>query len=102
MVDIEEAQEVADGLGEVVDRRFRFALVDEAGRVRYIVLRNKSDRLGQWISEKRNIYEDYRRLFKDINGGEPPEVVGVTIFINAHNTKSQAESRFCDAYFSRN
>ena len=73
-----------------------------AGRVRYIVLRNKSDRLGQWISEKRNIYEDYRRLFKDINGGEPPEVVGVTIFINAHNTKSQAESRFCDAYFSRN
>ena len=28
------AQEVADGLGEVVDRRFRFALVDEAGRVR--------------------------------------------------------------------
>ena len=73
-----------------------------AGRVRYVVLRNKSDRLGQWISEKRNIYEDYRRLFKDINGGDPPEVVGVTFFINAHNTKSQAESLFCDAYFSKN
>jgi len=73
-----------------------------AGRVRYIVLRNKTDRLGQWITEKRNIYEDYRRLFKDINGGEPPEVVGVTFFINAHNTKSRAESRFCDAYFSKN
>jgi len=72
-----------------------------AGRVRYIVLRNKTDKLGQWITEKRNIYEDYRRLFKDINGGEPPEVVGVTFFINAHNTKTQAESRFCDAYFSR-
>jgi hypothetical protein len=73
-----------------------------AGRVRYIVLRNKTDKLGQWITEKRNIYEDYRRLFKDINGGEPPEVVGVTFFINAHNTKSQAESRFCEAYFSKN
>jgi len=73
-----------------------------AGRVRYIVLRNKTDRLGQWITEKRNIYEDYRRLFRDINGGEPPEVVGVTFFINAHNTKSRAESRFCDAYFSKN
>ena len=73
-----------------------------AGRVRYVVLRNKTDRLGQWIAEKRNIYMDYRRLFKDINGGEPPEVVGVTFFINAHNTKSRAESRFCDAYFSRN
>lgn len=73
-----------------------------AGRVRYIVLRNKSDRLGQWVTEKRNIYEDYRRLFKDINGGEPPEVVGVTFFINAHNTKSRAESLFCDAYFSKN
>ncbi|NPV04188.1 MAG: DUF3047 domain-containing protein [Syntrophaceae bacterium] len=73
-----------------------------AGRVRYVVLRNKTDRLGQWVTEKRNIYEDYRRLFKDINGGEPPEVVGVTFFINAHNTKTQAESLFCDAYFSKN
>jgi len=73
-----------------------------AGRVRYIVLRNKTDRLGRWITEKRNIYEDYRKLFRDINGGEPPEVVGVTFFINAHNTKTRAESRFCDAYFTRN
>jgi len=73
-----------------------------AGRVRYIVLRNKADKLGQWITEKRNIYEDYRKLFKDINGGEPPNVVGVTFYINAHNTKTHAESRFCDAYFSKN
>ena len=73
-----------------------------AGRVRYIVLRNKNDKLGQWITEKRNIYDDYRKLFKDINGGEPPMIVGVTFFINAHNTKTQAESRFCDAFFSRN
>jgi hypothetical protein len=73
-----------------------------AGRVRYIVLRNKTDKLGQWITEKRNIYEDYRKLFKDINGGEPPEVVGVTFFINAHNTKTRAESRFCEAYFTKN
>jgi hypothetical protein len=29
-------------------------------------------------------------------------VVGVTFFINAHNTKTQAESRFCDVYFTRN
>ena len=72
-----------------------------AGRVRYIVLRNKSDKLGQWITEKRNIHEDYRKLFKDVNGGEPPVVVGVTFFINAHNTKSHAESRFCDVYFTR-
>lgn len=73
-----------------------------AGRVRYIVLRNKNDKLGQWITEKRNIYEDYRKLFQDINGGEPPTVVGVTFFINAHNTKTQAESRFCDVYFTKN
>jgi hypothetical protein len=73
-----------------------------AGRVRYIVLRNKNDKLGQWITEKRNIYEDYRKLFKDINGGEPPMVVGVTFFINAHKTKTQAESRFCDVYFTKN
>ena len=45
---------------------------------------------------------DYRKLFKDINGGEPPDVVGVTFYINAHNTKTRAESRFCDAYFTKN
>jgi hypothetical protein len=72
-----------------------------ASRVRYIVLRNKNDKLGQWITEKRNIYEDYQKLFKDIDGGEPPMVVGVTFFINSHNTKTQAESRFCDVYFTR-
>jgi hypothetical protein len=72
-----------------------------AGRVRYIVLRNKNDKLGQWITEKRNVYEDYQKLFRDIDGGEPPMVVGVTFFINAHNTKTQAESRFCDVYFTR-
>ena len=40
-----------------------------AGRVRYIVLRNKTDKLSQWMTERRNIYEDYRKLFKDISGG---------------------------------
>ena len=42
-----------------------------SGRVRYIVLRNKNDKLGQWITEKRNIYEDYRKLFKTSMAASP-------------------------------
>jgi hypothetical protein len=72
------------------------------GKLRYIVARNNADQLGQWYTEKRNIYEDYRKLFKDLKGGEPPTLThGVQFHINSQNTKSEAEGYICDVYFSR-
>ncbi len=72
-------------------------------RLRYIVVRNKTDALGQWHTEKRNIYEDYRKLFKDIRNGEPQgETQGVQLHINSQHTRSAAESYICDIYFSKN
>ncbi len=71
------------------------------GKLRYIVLRNKTDRTGKWYTEKRNIYEDYKRLFADINGGEPQgTTTGLQIYINSQRTKSPAESMIGDIYFS--
>jgi outer membrane protein OmpA-like peptidoglycan-associated protein len=61
-------------------------------KLRYIVLRNKTDKTGQWYTERRNIYEDYKRLFSDINGGEPLGVTtGLQLYINTQRTKTPAE-----------
>ncbi|MFB3926060.1 MAG: DUF3047 domain-containing protein [Syntrophales bacterium] len=73
------------------------------GKLRYIVLRNSADKLNQWHPEKRNVYEDYKRLFADINNGEPTgPIQGVELYINSQHTGSTAESFICDMYFSRN
>ncbi|MDD5713129.1 MAG: DUF3047 domain-containing protein [Smithellaceae bacterium] len=73
-----------------------------AGKVRYIVLRNKTDKLNQWYTEKRNVYEDYRKLFKDIKGGEPlGDAKGVLIYTNATHTRSEAQGCIGGITFSR-
>lgn len=70
-------------------------------KLRYIVLRNKTDKVGQWYTERRNIYQDYKKLFADIKSGEPQgPTTGLQIYINSQRTKSQAESIIGDIYFS--
>jgi len=70
-------------------------------KLRYIVLRNKTDRTGQWYTERRNVYEDYKKLFADINGGEPLGVTtGLQLHINSQHTRTSAESVIGDIYFS--
>ncbi|PKN76686.1 MAG: hypothetical protein CVU52_03655 [Deltaproteobacteria bacterium HGW-Deltaproteobacteria-10] len=72
-----------------------------ADKLRYIVLRSKADNVGQWYTERRNVYQDYRKLFPDINGGEPQgTTTGLQIYINSQHTKSPAESMIGDIYFS--
>ena len=72
-------------------------------KLRYLVLRNKTDKLGEWYAEKRNVYEDYKRLFKDIKGGEPEGVThGIQIHINSQHTGTEAESYVGEIFFTRN
>jgi hypothetical protein len=65
-------------------------------RMRYVVQESGSAKLDQWISETRNVYEDYKRLFH----GEPPAVGGVLLYINSQHTKSSAECFYADIFFS--
>jgi hypothetical protein len=72
-----------------------------ADKIRYIVMRNKTDRTGRWYTEKRNVYEDYRMLFGDIKNGEPPEIIGIVLYINSQRTQTSAEALIHDVFFSR-
>jgi hypothetical protein len=63
-----------------------------------IVLQAGPEKLNQWVQEKRNVYEDYKKLFKK----EPPETGGITIYINTQHTQGRAESFFDHIYFSKN
>jgi hypothetical protein len=71
------------------------------GKLRYVVLRNKSDRLGEWHIEKRNLYDDYKRMFGDLKGAGPI-TQGIAFYINSQNTRSEAEGWIGDVLFSRN
>ncbi|ESP62522.1 Outer membrane protein and related peptidoglycan-associated (lipo)protein [Smithella sp. ME-1] len=72
-----------------------------ADKLRYIVLRNRTDKTGQWYTERRNLYQDYKRLFGDIKGGEPQGLTtGLQIHINTHKTKTTADSEIGEIYFS--
>jgi hypothetical protein len=63
-----------------------------------IVLQAGPEKLNQWVQEKRNVYEDYKKLFKK----EPPETGGITIYINTQHTQGKAESFYRQIYFSKN
>ena len=66
-------------------------------KLKYIVLRDKTDPLGTWYRESRNVYEDFKRLF----GEEPPDLGAVAMYINSQHTGSEAEILYGPIYFTR-
>ena len=65
-------------------------------KMKYVVLQSGSVKANQWISETRNVYEDYLRLFQE----EPPTLRGVVLYINTQHSKSSAEIFYADIFFS--
>jgi hypothetical protein len=63
--------------------------------VKVVVVRSGPAGMGKWISESRNVYEDYKKLF----GEEPPPVSGMRLQINSQHTGTSAESYFADVAF---
>jgi hypothetical protein len=51
-----------------------------------IAVESGPERTGQWIEEKRNVLEDYRRYF----GGHPPKVGAIAIMTDTDNTGEAA------------
>jgi hypothetical protein len=65
--------------------------------VTVVVMRSGPAELGKWITETRNVYDDYTKLY----GSEPPEVVGVRLQSNSQHTGTSAEGYFADVMFTR-
>jgi hypothetical protein len=65
--------------------------------VTYVVLRSGSADAGTWVTERRNVREDFRKLY----GEEPDAPAAVSIAIDSNDTASAAESYFGPIRFRR-
>ena len=65
--------------------------------VKVVVVRSGPAGLGTWITETRNVYEDYKKFY----GDEPPAVAGVWLQINSQHTETSAESLFAEVVFKK-
>ena len=66
-------------------------------RVKMIVVESGTERLNQWVSEERNIYEDYKKAF----GEEPPMISGIAIMTDTDNTGESATAFYGDIVFKK-
>ncbi|MBA2485432.1 MAG: DUF3047 domain-containing protein [Nitrospira sp.] len=67
-------------------------------QVQMIVVESGSTKLNTWLTEERNVYEDYQRAF----GEEPPMISGVAIMTDTDNTGEAAEAYYGDIVFKGN
>jgi len=59
----------------------------KTGTVTFVVMRSGPQDLGKWITERRNVADDYAKIF-----GEAPDDPGViTVSIDSNDTRSAAE-----------
>ena len=67
----------------------------KTGTVTFIVLRSGTKDLGKWLTERRNVAEDYRDIF----GEFPEDPTAITISIDSNDTRSTAESFIGPIFF---
>ena len=59
-----------------------------------VIVESGTQKVGIWIDEERNIYEDYKKAF----GEEPPMINGVAIMSDTDNTKEQVTAYYGDMF----
>jgi hypothetical protein len=65
--------------------------------VRMIVVESGPQKVGQWVSESRNLYHDYKTAF----GEDPPFVNGVAVMTDTDNTGEEAIAYYGEIVFKR-
>jgi hypothetical protein len=63
---------------------------EKTATVTYVVVRSGAADLGKWITERRNVVEDYKKIY----GGQPDGLGYISIAIDSDDTISSAESFF--------
>lgn len=66
------------------------------GNAKMIAVQSGAEQLGQWVSEQRNVAEDYRQLF----GEEPGNVDAVAIMTDTDNSGQRASAWYGDIWFA--
>ena len=66
-------------------------LSSSAGLTQVVVLRNGADRKGQWMEERVNVFEDYKKFFDET---ETPKASGIAVLTDADDTKSVAQGDY--------
>lgn len=64
-------------------------------RVVMYVVESGDEKLQRWITERRNVYDDYRQAF----GEEPYRITGVAIMTDTDNTQESATAWYGDIIF---
>ena len=67
-------------------------------RAMMFVVQGGAEKLQQWVTERRNVYEDYKKAF----GEEPPMISGVAIMTDTDNTRESAIAWYGDIVFMNN
>lgn len=57
-----------------------------------VAVESGRENIGKWITERRNVYEDFHMLF----GEEPPDVGGIAIMTDTDNTGESAVAYYDD------
>ena len=68
-----------------------------ASRVQMIVVESGPEKINQWVSEERNVFEDYRKAF----GEDPPLISGVALMTDTDNTGESATAYYGDISFRK-
>jgi hypothetical protein len=74
-----------------------FVKSQKTGMVTYVVVRSGPADVGKWFTERRNVADDYRKIY-----GEPPDGPGaISVAIDSDDTSSSAESFFGRILFKK-
>ncbi len=75
-----------------------YAPSEKSGMVHYAIVRSGPADVGKWMTETRNVYEDYKKIY----GEEPAEQVGaVSVAIDSNDTQSSAECYMGEIFFKK-
>jgi len=71
---------------------------ESSALVTYVVVRSRAAEVGRWMTETRNVYDDYTLIY----GEAPTETVGaVSVAIDSNDTRTSAESYVGTIFFRR-
>jgi hypothetical protein len=68
-----------------------------SGRARFIVLQNADAKANQWITEKRDVYADWKQLF---GHDDPPNIVSIGLMTDSDGTGTTVNGWYDDIQIS--